>query len=100
MRVEIGHRSGVEAQEGTEGKTLYAPVEGERTTSFNIPDGTDASEAAASIRDALGYHIQSEGDVAWVRSDNKDLEHLVMAQLGVDRRKNRRPVNWGQGELA
>lgn len=98
MQVEIGHRAGIDAEDTPEHGVLYTPVEGERTTTFTIPDGTSLSEAMQSIKDALGYHVQVGGEVVWVRSDNKDLERWAMDQLGIDRRRNRAPANWGRPE--
>lgn len=99
MHVEIGHRSGLDARE-TEQGTFYAPVDGERTTTFKIPDGVSVEDAVASIKDALGYHIAEDGKAIWVKADHKDLEWALADHFGIDRRANRRPINWGQGEPA
>lgn len=99
MLVEIGHSSGLESQETDQG-TFYAPVDGERTTTFKIPDGISISEAVASVKDAIGYHIAEGGKPVWVKADHKDLEWALADYFEIDRRANRRPVNWGQGAAA
>lgn len=83
MRVEIGHRSGIESKQTDSNGSVYVGIDGPRTTVFNIPDGVSVSEAQLSIKDALAYHIQNGHQALWVSSDNKSLEEWVSDQLGV-----------------
>ena len=93
MKAEIGHTAGIEAHED-DGAVRYRPVDGQRTTTFKIPEGTSVSEAVLCIMDAIPYHIQSGGEVVWIKADDKDLEKALVSRLGV-KHPNRRPASWG-----
>lgn len=93
--VEIGHEAGMDLSEGEDGPT-YVPVEGQRITTVRIPDGISPLEAVASVKALLTNHIQSGHQPAWIKSSDATLQQMLIDELGLTGRSNRRPANWGQ----
>lgn len=93
--VEIGHEAGLDLHE-EDGVATYVPVEGQRTTTVRIPSGISPLEAVASVKALLANHIQQGHQPAWIKSSDATLQQMLIDELGLTGRSNRRPANWGQ----
>lgn len=98
MWVEIGHTAGLDLPSG-QGHLVALPSASELTTRFNIPADVPLADALASVLDALPYHIQDGHIPAWIKSDNSDLQSLLLKHFDIPAKKNTRPTKWGQRSM-
>jgi hypothetical protein len=91
MRVELGHTAGMDVVDGEQVR-----IEGERITTFDIPEDTGPSTSMAIILDALPHHIAEGNDPAWVVCPDKTLRDMLVKHFDLGSNKTRRPANWGK----
>jgi predicted outer membrane lipoprotein len=93
--VEIGHEAGLDLLE-QDGKSVYVPINGQRTTTIRIPEGVDLADAFTSIKALLVNHMQEGHRPVWIKASDDSLQQMLINHYGLNGRTNRRPASWGQ----
>lgn len=95
MKVELGNANAVDVVVEN-GETAFVNLEGERVTTFYIPDGKNAVEAFQDVLAGLPRLINPTARPWWVESDNEMVQAMLLDHFGLAR-STARPPNWGDG---
>lgn len=98
MLVEIGNDRAVEVLPTGEVRSLP----GQRVTQVIVPSGVSPEAAVVLVSSVVSIHMDmtpdTNGDLpspAWVDCLDTDLRLALCKSLGVNPKKNKRPVKWG-----
>lgn len=94
--IQFGNDQAIEGYypDGEDGPVHYRAVEGERVTTFSIPDSWDLAEGVREITNALGFHFDLAGGAAprWVEGDDEAIVAHFRHVYGVEGK----PGLWGE----
>ena len=99
MHVLIGNDHAIEAVSGDgagSAPNRWQPLPGQRVTEVAIPEGVALLPALHTVLAALRYHIEEGHKPAWVVSDSKELQALLLSHFDLPATKGKRPASWGK----
>lgn len=96
MKVELGNADAIDMVV-VNGEQVYTSVEGERVTTFYIPDTKTAMEAFQDVLAGLPRLINPTARPWWIESDNEMVQTMLLDHFGLARGTTR-PANWGDGK--
>lgn len=96
MKVDLGNANAVDVVISPNGETAFVNLEGERVTTFFIPDERTVVEAFQIVLAGLPRLINPTARPWWVDSDNEMVQSMLLDHFGLAR-STTRPPNWGDG---
>jgi hypothetical protein len=96
MRIEIGNADALDASTDANGEMVFNNIEGERVTTFEIPEGHTSLEAFQIVLAGLPRLINPTARPWWIECDDGMVQTLLLDHFGLPRTTTR-PVVWGDG---
>lgn len=95
MKVEIGNATAIEGfREDEESELQYRKLEGERVTTFIIPDDHSVIEAVQIVAATLPAHMEPNTKPVWIEADDPTLQAYLCEHYQIAKTSSR-PISWG-----
>jgi hypothetical protein len=94
--VDLGVTDAVERLKKPDGSVYFRPVEGERITTFMIPDGVGLSARIEVVLAGLTHTLDATKRPHWVDTEDVMLKTALEEHFGIPL-NTPRPPQWGDG---